>query len=628
MNSPVFSGFYPLSGEFGDTVRISGYFEGLLPSGLKIGDSVVSDYSLSGNPDGNGNSGIHMVIPRSSLSDLIKINTSGGFISSSEMLGVSPNKPAISGYYRGDGELPSSFGTAGNPDQVFKRGDLMTITGFGLNLATGVSFSGISGSIDVGNFVSKMPLSLVVDIPLNMNRESGRFVVKDFLSRETPSPYDINITHISGFTNYLLPGDTFTLSGSHVTGLDIGFESITGVALGTAGNSYVFTQNVSNSVVQGTEVISTAVPTGITFAPVKITGRYNSDGDATSVPFYPLATILGVSGLPNESHPADGWGDTELSGGQNLFVVTGLNTSSLRALPHLGISGTGSAYNPTINIFSNVSDFSPESPRTGMVEVGGVDVFFERVVVDIGRNFVGTGHFFITNSWEYISPQMVYGPLSNPYNDSRSIIISQDGRSFVKDYVVTNHEELFDSGNLNRQISYFPDEYSVSGVRRRVTGYFPDRGITGTTIEISGEGFNWQPLSNVFLKVPRYEDEFIEEVGVLPRMMSVPWSGNREGTLLSGTVPTDAVSFMGHTTLMTTGRYGLLDDGDVVGPFEVLPDASVIEYEINPQSVVPSVGSNVSNFTIEETVGGVTFIVTKTLFPDGTTTIISSVPKL
>ena len=111
-------------------------------------------------------------------------------------------------------------------------------------------------------------------------------------------------------------------------------------------------------------------------------------------------------------------------------------------------------------------------------------------------------------------------------------------------------------------------------------------------------------------------------------MMSVPWSGNREGTLLSGTVPTDAVSFMGHTTLMTTGRYGLLDDGDVVGPFEVLPDASVIEYEINPQSVVPSVGSNVSNFTIEETVGGVTFIVTKTLFPDGTTTIISSVPKL
>ena len=195
----------------------------------------------------------------------------------------------------------------------------------------------------------------------------------------------------------------------------------------------------------------------------------------------------------------------------------------------------------------------------------------------------------------------------------------------MEDFVLPGNRQEFDSGILHRQISYFPDEYNVSGVRWRVTGYSPNRGITGTVVEISGENLNFANIGDVFLQVPQYEDDYISSVGVLPRMMSIPWSGSLDGALLSGTIPEDAV--MGDTTLMITGRYGVLDDGEVVGPFEVLPDASVIEYEINTQDSVPSVGSNVSNFTIEETVGGVTFIVTKTLFPDGTTTIISSVPK-
>ena len=632
VNSPVFSGFSPLSGVVGDTIRVSGYFEGLVPSGLKIGDSMVSDYSLSGNPDGNGNSGIHMVIPRSSLSDLIKVNTSGGFVSSTQMLGVSAAKPAISGYYRGKGELPSNFGTTGNPNQVFSRGDVMTITGFGLNLTTGVSFSGISGSIDVGNFVSKRPFSLVVDIPLNMNRESGRFIVKDFLSRETPSPYDINITHISGYSNFLLPGETFSLSGDNVTGLDIGFQYLTGVVNSVGGNAatregYVFTQDVSSSVVQGTEIISTAVPTGITFAPVRITGRENIDGAATNGPFNPLAVILGVSGLPIESNPADGWGDTELSGNQHLSV-TGLNSNALTNTPYLGISGSGSNVGrygdkTTTHLFAN--SLVPGDVATGMIEINGVEVLYQELWVGIDRNFIGTGHLFLTNSWDSIGPKKIPNPAQDPFLLSRKNIIGQDGRSFVEDFVLPGNRQEFDSGILHRQISYFPDEYNVSGVRWRVTGYSPNRGITGTVVEISGENLNFANIGDVFLQIPQYEDDYISSIGVLPRMMSIPWSGSLDGTLLSGTISEGAV--MGDTTLMITGRYGVLDDGEVVGPFEVLPDASVVEYEINTQDSVPFVGSNVSNFTIEETVGGVTFIVTKTLFPDGTTTIISSVPK-
>ena len=60
----------------------------------------------------------------------------------------------------------------------------------------------------------------------------------------------------------------------------------------------------------------------------------------------------------------------------------------------------------------------------------------------------------------------------------------------------------------------------------------------------------------------------------------------------------------------------------------MLLDASVVEFEINNQNDIPTSSSNVTNFTNRETVNGVVFLVTRTKFPDGTTTIVSSVPEL
>ena len=45
MFNPVVSGFEPSEVEFGDTVTVSGYFEEIVTSGLKIGEYFVDDYT-------------------------------------------------------------------------------------------------------------------------------------------------------------------------------------------------------------------------------------------------------------------------------------------------------------------------------------------------------------------------------------------------------------------------------------------------------------------------------------------------------------------------------------------------------------------------------------------------------
>ena len=104
LRTPTLSGFEPLSGEFGDSISVSGYFEGINESGLLVGPSyVVKDYSHPAE------TGFTFVIPDNAPSDTIRVNTSGGFVSSSTVLGVSPNKPTISGFYLGQGEKPATI---------------------------------------------------------------------------------------------------------------------------------------------------------------------------------------------------------------------------------------------------------------------------------------------------------------------------------------------------------------------------------------------------------------------------------------------------------------------------------------------------------------------------------------
>ena len=551
IDSPVLSGFSPLSGEYLDTVVISGYFEGIVPNGLSVGDFVVDAYTQ------NSTTGIDMTIPYNSLSDVITISTSGGFTSSSEILGVSPSKPIVSEYYLGEGNAPASV----NQDQVFGAGDSMTISGKGVNLTTGVLFSGESDSFAVGNFIRKSPSSLVLKVPASINSGSGSFIVEDFLSRQTESPYDINITRLRGFSNYLLPADTFRLSGENVTGLDVRFPYATG--------GYISVPALTNSVSNNIDEITVSVPSGISYGRISVSGRDNPEAGVSVGDFVPLAVITGVAGFGSSNEVATG----------DSVTVTGINCYDT-GNPYLtvGISGTGNAAGtPQFHFYDT---FSPGfSTGLGL----GSDTFYQSMEVYIDAGFIGTGKLFLSNPWEM-------------------------GVANVGSYFGSESYSY-----VQNQMDFFPDEFVIEGTRVNATGYGPLRGITGSNVEISGEGFS--TVTGVGFEIPTgYEGT-----------SSCYYAGFtiNSDNKITATVPARAIEVKGGVNLVLSGG-----TNDTVGPFEVLLDASVIEYEVNTQDSVPSVGSNVSNFTIEETVGGVTFIVTKTLFPDGTTTIISSVPKL
>jgi len=69
--------------------------------------------------------------------------------------------------------------------------------------------------------------------------------------------------------------------------------------------------------------------------------------------------------------------------------------------------------------------------------------------------------------------------------------------------------------------------------------------------------------------------------------------------------------------------------GGQIGMVDVVPLAPSVQYDIIPTgdaAPIKHTDRNV-NYTIEEDVGGTVFLVTRTKFPDGSTVIVSSIPK-
>ena len=545
--SPTLSGFEPLSGEFGESISVSGYFEGIKESGLSIGPNyVVSGYSHPSE------TGFTFVIPDNSPSDTINVNTSGGFASSIKVLGVSPSKPSISGFYLGMEEKPETF----NDDQVFREGDFMSVTGDRMHLVTGVAFSGSSSSFILNTFNQKTPSILSFQVPTLINSGSGIFELRDFKGRATESPSEINVTKISGFSNYFLPGHTFTLSGQNVTGLDVNF-------INPLGGS-VSSENLTNSTSSlGVETITALVPTGIKFGDIFISGRENPNASNSLSGVLPLAVITGVTGF-NVSN-------TVVSG--SSIRITGLNSDGSMTSGSLsvGISGTGNS-----NGINQVHLW----PISGFSSGSGIEsypnTFYNTIDFQIDNGFVGTGKLFISNPWDL--------PSQEGYSSSVS------------------------AGYLANQVTRFPDEFIIQGTQVNATGYSPSRGITGSTIEVSGAGFT--PVTGVFFDT--YSGAPLEALFVL-----------NSDEKITVTVPKGAIEVKGDTSLIFSGG-----TNDTVGNFEVLLDATVVEFEINNQDDIPASSSNVTNFTNRETVNGVVFLVTRTQFPDGTTVIVSSVPEV
>jgi hypothetical protein len=423
-----------------------------------------------------------------------------------------------------------------------------------MHLVTGVAFSGQSSSFVLNTFVEKSPSMLALAVPRSMNSGSGVFELQDFKDRKTSSPSAINLTKISGFSNYYLPGDTFTLSGQNVSGLDVNFVNSLGGSLSSA--------NLTNSISSlGVDTITTQIPTGIKLGNIFVSGRDNPNASNSLSGVFPLAVITGVTGFSASNTVTSG----------SSIRITGLNSDGDLSSGSfaVGISGTGNSNGINQVYLWEISGFSSGSG------IGSYpNVFYNTIDFQIDSGFVGTGKLFVRSPWD------VQG-----------------------DYVLSTFDDYLPS-----QVTRFPDEFIIQGTQVNATGYYPKRGITGSQIEVSGAGFT--PVTNVYFDT--YSGESLEAEFVL-----------NSDSKITVTVPKEAIEIKGDTSLIFSGG-----TNDTVGNFEVLLDATVVEFEINNQDDIPASSSNVTNFTNRETVNGVVFLVTRTKFPDGTTVIVSSTPEL
>tara|TARA_Y100000592_G_scaffold55821_1_gene87791 strand:- start:4389 stop:7757 length:3369 start_codon:yes stop_codon:yes gene_type:complete len=564
MFNPVISGFEPSEAEFGDTVTVSGYFEEIVTSGLKIGEYFVDDYTqdaVNRETDPHKNlTGFVFTIPENITSDVINIQTSGGLASSTGILKVSQPKPSISGFYLGQGGKPSSF----NQDQVFQVGDIITVTGERMNLITGFSFTGENGSeFSYSDISFKNPSRVVFNVPPNIHTGSGVFKSVDFKNRKSDTPFGINVSDISGFTNYLGKGETFTLSGRNVADLSVGFEYPTG--------GYVFTQKTTNLSPSGpdlgVETITVEVPTGITAGDIIITGEDNTNAGVSVSGFNPLSIISGLTGAGAAANI--GTGHTVLITGTNYYNA-GFESGDYA----IGISGTGN-YESRDEVYL----YPVNSITTGRGVIEDLNIFYNKFSFQLDSGFIGTGKFFIVNPWD------------DTEQNSRPTSAGTETQKY-----------------LPNQVSFFPTEYKIEGTQVNGTGFGPVRGVTGSNVEITGFGFN--AVTGVFFEIPSGET------------LRADFTIN-SATKITATVPKEGIESRGMTNILLSGG-----TNDSLSDFEVILDASVVEFNIVDADDTPVSSTRVGNFTQRETVNGVVYLVTRTRFPDGTTAVVSSTPEL
>ena len=579
LNTPTISGFDPASGEFGETVTVSGYFEGVKVSGLSVGRYVVEDFSQTGAGTTYPSTGITFTIPNPSVSDVIKIETSGGFAQSNLVLGISENKPVISGFYLGSGERPNTIFN----DQVFAPQNLLTVSGERMDLVTGVHFSGSTDVFVVSGFQRRESDVLTFRVPEYINSGSGVFELQDFRERKTSSntavsvggggvATSVDVVTISGFTNFLVPEETFSLSGNNVTGSNVVFVGSTGDA--------VIASPISNSVEGGVGIITAKTPDSIRAGSFYLSGRSNP-ASAEGGTFYPLGVITGISGAQPSSNI--------ISTGASI-IITGLNSnfisSPLQGAPMIGFSGSGSYASGDTH--TEIFPFS--SFETGSGIGSYPNIFYNQIKINMGTSFVGTGKFFILDQWDAY------------YRNNVDVNINN-----WDEFVVT-------SGTQNLQqskVSFFDNEYSITGTRVLLSGFSPSRGITGSLISVSGEGLN--SVAAVILRQPTTNNS------VFGAIQSV------DDSLMKVVVPSDAARMRGMVDMQFLGGAG-----GTLKDFEIIDDASALEFNVvNPATAtIPTAAAGqVVEYTVEETVDGVVWYITYKQYPDGTKVIVSSFPK-
>jgi hypothetical protein len=529
-HSPQLSGFTPAQVTVAETtVTVSGFFEQV--TGVRVGEVDLEGFTTQSN--GANVSGVEFVVNEDVGSDKIGVFTRGGNVFSETNLVVVPGKPIVSGYWVGKkgSEKPATI----NYDQVVAAGGNIHVSGRRLDLIEKLEVSGESSKFTSTLLGGGTYEGLDFSVPNEINPNSGLFNFVDYLDRT--GTFDtscdgsgLNVFSLTGLDQWKVPGSSIVASGNNLSGLNVLFSG--------GNNDEIAGYNISSSgidldPVNGIETISIAVPTGILNSSLAtFTGQSNLRVYTTPTALHSLAVVSGVKGLTAGA----------INTGSN-FIITGVNFQSsispVSGDPVALISGTGYQNGvtgeTTGGIFANLYE-------TGL---SGTNSSFISVIQSTSNTeFIGTGNLILLNGGNFEDHSFSsYPKLYSNFASSPSAPYQGD------------------------QIDYFSETVTLNGTWVDATGFGPSMGITGSTVEISGQGFN--AVSGVY---------FSTEKGTTSSALSVPVEGNiiqratditiNSDNKITVKVPRVAVSQRTDTQILISGG-----TNDSIGPFSVLPDA-------------------------------------------------------
>jgi len=584
-HSPELSGFVPAEVTVAETTAtVSGFFEQV--TGVRVGEIDIAGFTTQSN--GANISGIEFVVDEDATSDKIGVFTRGGNVFSETDLVVVPGKPIVSGYWVGekDSEKPATI----DYNQVVAAGGNIHVSGRRLYLVEELEVSGESSKFTSTLLGGGTYGGLDFSVPEEINPNSGLFNLVDYLGRtgtfdSSCDGSGLNVFSLTGLEEWKVPGDSLVVSGNNLSGLNVLFTG--------GDNDEIAGYNISSSgidldPVNGVETISIAVPTGILNAsPITFTGQSNLRVYTTPTAFHSLAVVSGVKGLTAGA----------INTGSN-FIITGVNFQSsispVSGDPVALISGTGYQNGvtgeTTGGIFANLYE-------TGL---SGTNSSFISVIQSTSNTeFIGTGNLILLNGGNF------------------------------EDYSYSSYPKLYQNFASSPsapyqgdQIDYFSDTVTLNGTWVDATGFGPSVGITGSTIEISGQGFN--AVSGVY---------FTTEKGATSSNPSLPLERDiiqmatditiNSDSKITVKVPRVAVSQRTDTQILLSGG-----TNDSIGPFSVLVDSpGFVSDVIDVAGEAPrALANQVVRFSIDEFINGVRYTVTYDKYPDGTLVRVSSIP--
>ena len=335
------SGFYPLTGQWNDSILLSGSYLDLVSS-MSISDIGVTNYTITNT------TGINFLIPENSSTDYIKLNNYGGYNYTQQKLSIVPPLAVFSGFI----------------DQETYYGSNLVISGRYLSTVDEVHFSGtLTGyAIEITDFSTIGDSGINVSVPYGISGDSLiRLVNKAGYSY---SPYiltlidDPTITSISLLTGIFT--DLVSIVGTNLDGATPYFR--------TLDDDFIIANNIASFL--GIALLF-YVPTGIVSGPISISGR-NGNFIETDEDFVVLPTVFGVSG------------NTIYQTGQYI-TLTGFNVNTDNLVTSLGISGNNGFFYD----IANPNEFS------GIYQTG-----YSFINCRINSNFAGTGKVFLVSEYD------------------------------------------------------------------------------------------------------------------------------------------------------------------------------------------------------------------------------------